>query len=493
MKLPFMISFILCIPMLVMSQQETFIKSITEGNFSVNPYMIEKGLQGPVVCGFKSKRNPDRSYFFCDEFDEFGNKIKTDSLLYSTDFYLFSTDDNRPTRIDNKLFWFRRSNSGHLFFSIDLTTLSITRLDTINFDSIGFYPNHLKYIAENQYFLAGFVNNQISETEIFSDLAIAKVDEGQIDLYVEKKEEETNDLGRYILKASNDTIRVLSNFIRSTVGIQVSEFDFDLNKTDSLQTDIFFPRIGRIYDGLEDSRGGYAFVSRSAYDFDNLVSYISKDGSEYWNKEIGHNLNAGNRSKLSSIIESHDKKGFVFVGSDLTVDIEVDSFFSYAVVGKISRDGETEWYRKYKLIDSTYAEHEFYDITYANDGGYYLTGKLRSFDTTETEPVKLILAKVDSMGRIDDYTNIESTNISSNVFSIAPNPFTNQINLSQTTNHDVEYKIFNLHGVMMDSFKMSNENQDRIINTQYYPPGMYFIKAFIENELIKSEKVLKIE
>jgi len=33
--------------------QETFIKSYTENNFAVNPWMIEDGPEGPLVCGFK--------------------------------------------------------------------------------------------------------------------------------------------------------------------------------------------------------------------------------------------------------------------------------------------------------------------------------------------------------------------------------------------------------------------------------------------------------
>lgn len=494
MRLPFLIFVILVFLPIVSEGQETFITSFKEGNFTVKPWFIEHTNEGPIVCGFKSKEDPNRAYFYCDQFDKDGFKLRVDSILFNQEFIFFANNDNRPTVFEDELYLYKQGYDGEFYIiNVNLINTTIQIVDTINFQETEFQPEHMLYVADGNYRFAGSVKHESSDGPI-ADFAIAKIDNGELEVYSERKIENTFEFGRRVLSYKNDSLKILSDFSRGLIyrGFQVSTFNEDLVKIDSVRTFFTVPRLGIKFDGLEDSEGNVAFVSWGYDDFENFITLLDSDGENVWHKEIGHNLNAGTFSKVSSLVESNEEDGFVFVGSDYTGNPSVDSLFSYAVIGKISKEGVTQWYRKYKLIDSTRATHEFLDIVSDGQNGYYLTGNKFTYDNNEPEPVQMILARVDSVGLIDGYVGIESIELITKSFSVSPNPAKDYFKILSENEDIFRFEVLNSHGQVMSVIKTGYNLYQLEVDVSDLPSGIYFVKSYSHDTASSVQKIMKL-
>lgn len=491
MKLPFAI----CILVLLTSNlasQETFLKEYSEGNFIVNPWIIEEGPNGPLVCGFKSRENPDRGYFFCDGYDKNGFKINSDSILFNNEVLFFGNLDNRPTKIDDSLYWFKRSYDNYIILGIDLSDASINLLDTLNFSDSGFVPEHMHFISQDNYIFTGYIIDS-TQAENISQFAVVKISNQDANVIVEKQVDNIQSIGKRIQSVRNDTIRIFSQFIKGIYsGYEINTFDINLNKVDSIRIEFLDPQLGIIFDAVEDSEGNNAFVGWASEEFLNNVFFVSKDGSTYWDLKIGYNLNAESSSRISTIIESNENDGFIYAGSDLTLSFELDSSFSYAVIGKVSKEGISQWYRKYKIDNSSSGKHKFIDVVSTFDGsGYYLVGEM--FDPNPVpEPVRLILAKVDSEGLIDGYTNVEQVLLTeTEIFEAHPSPFKDHILIRQKEPGDIIFRIYNAGGQLVQEIQSEYQGNQMLIETNDFPKGVYYIKSYLDGVESQVEKIMK--
>ena len=191
--------------------------------------------------------------------------------------------------------------------------------------------------------------------------------------------------------------------------LQVKEEHYVLDNISGLPIDM---------DAIIDTNGSIVCIAsqidRVALEIDRnnamrrpVVLKFDKNMELIWQQAFGSYFkNSHNIHK--SLVESHDKDGYIIVGFQRTDAILGGDYIG--VIGKISHDGDSLWYKQvYDLYDDN--KNEIEDVLASSDGYYIATGtrNLRTDDDSIASRVQTWLIKFDEQG---DLVELGSTSIS---------------------------------------------------------------------------------
>lgn len=237
------------------------------------------------------------------------------------------------------------------------------------------------------------------------------------------------------------------------------------------------------FDVLEEEDGSYVFPYIE-FDFNfrskPRIIKIDENGEELWDVSIGGDLWDSNISDhWNRVIESNEKDGYVFAGRN-TEEIGVDSFLTSGVIGKLSKEGDNIWYKKFNVVDENIRFHSINDLEKSNNG-YVASGELFYNVIIDDIPfVQSYFVKIDNEGNINaDTTSIVDkfdTGISSHI-KIYPNPSSEFFYVEQNEISNIKYQVVSLDGKLVKEFKADQSNQVLIVPIGDLPKGSYFLKA----------------
>ncbi len=156
----------------------------------------------------------------------------------------------------------------------------------------------------------------------------------------------------------------------------------------------------------------------------------------------------------------------------------------------VMTDGSTVEHYVYANGDNG-ATVELYKVL---NGGHTWPGSIitlpgTNLDFDASEKVWEFFNKYDINGLINPTTTEDISAL--NIINISPNPASELVNVSWTTNEIARIKIFNTLGKEMNRLKV-DQQQNLSLDIQHFPKGMYFIKALDkDNKILSTYKLLK--
>jgi hypothetical protein len=280
------------------------------------------------------------------------------------------------------------------------------------------------------------------------------------------------------LDASQDTsfIYILDNelnLIRNTIDYNDNP-NFRLGKGMAIDSEDNI-----VVTGAKRSPGGGTV---SGLNLQGVVKF-DREGRYLWTSYISNSINnVSGWGKWHSIVESHDRDGYVLAGSESYQTEAQDTMVSKAAIAKISRDGDSLWMHTFSYREGLLLREEFHDIATTSDGGYIVVGtsaNFEPFDEILLPWVRTIVLKVDKDGLLDT-TLVSVLDISSeeNNLSIYPNPVIgDHLYITQSLDQDLRITVYNTQGQLVDNYRSDNAQHTIILDVAAYDPGMYIVTA----------------
>ena len=254
-------------------------------------------------------------------------------------------------------------------------------------------------------------------------------------------------------------------------------FDHTLNQRSILAFDI-----------LEESDGSLVFpfleVNSGSATRPRIIK-IDENGEEVWQSSIGANLWCNGTFNLwKSMIKSNEGDGYVFAGRN-TEKIDPDSILSSGVIGKISINGDSLWYKRFNVLDENIWYHLINDLEKSEDG-YVASGELFYEIIVYDIPFRQsYFVKIDNDGNINADTTgtleLFEDEISSEI-NIYPNPSGDFFYVEQDNISEIKYQLYNLEGNLIKEFRLDSFNQVLLVSSIGLPRGTYYLKAYSEEK-----------
>lgn len=277
-------------------------------------------------------------------------------------------------------------------------------------------------------------------------------------------------------------------------GNSVRLLKFDASGTLQWTREYDYKQTQRANDVKQVSSGGYIVACTTGFSTDS--AYIIRtdvNGDTLWTKTWN---NTSNPIKLNSVLNTIDG-GFICTGGNVSNGIilklndtggeiwslTTPSFISYGIyedtmnqtlysfswhnsyrlgLQKIAADGSSiVWSKIYGQSVPNYAG----DFMHTSDGGFILNG----YGNNGNSNTRAELIKTNAEG---DVTTVIRESNQVNTVTIAPNPATDFVNLSSTTNLDATILIINSYGSYIKSYEVKGQRSIRL-NIGNLPAGVY--------------------
>ncbi len=216
------------------------------------------------------------------------------------------------------------------------------------------------------------------------------------------------------------------------------------------------------------------------------VNYKTKE--IVWKHYANTEFNDENSIAFHSLIPS-ESNNFLFAG------VVTKGQIIRSVIGELDEDGNLIWQKFYSLEECELCRNNINDLEYLSSGNLVAYGSF-SYHMIPADGKWLYswLMKLDEEGEILPL-EIVSTEDSemydeSSIFSIYPNPVTNELYLrSETISSD--YKIYNLYGEEVFHYE-TNSDFVNSIDVSMLSSGMYIIEMINDEKVLSSTTFVKI-
>lgn len=206
------------------------------------------------------------------------------------------------------------------------------------------------------------------------------------------------------------------------------------------------------------------------YRYKPVVAKLNPDLSEAWIKPFGVSDYSLRNEELVSIVESHDKDGFVIAG--------LSFWDNYGLIGKVDNNGDSLWHYR---VETLYEENSnlLKDVTRSSDG-YYLASGTRSVvtrDDTINSNLQLWIIKFDDNGQIVDVgtTSTIDEQEAINGITVYPNPTADMVYIKQESEQSLRYDLYDAQGQLIHSQQESGGNRIMVLDVYSYSAGMYHL------------------
>ena len=367
------------------------------------------------------------------------------------------------------------SKLNHYNFALDSSWIS----HEVNARANNFIPHDATYSSATQTFF--IVGNNINENNE-QHVRIVSLQDTILDIFHDGPNSGFIDYGRGITLNSDDNIVVLGvraypNDRASFIMILDQELKV-LHTTQGTDEEMDFPALSGFMVDSEDNIvvPGAGVIDGS---FHQLVAKLDPQGKLIWKKKLDYNHNNRDLTgQWRSIVETHEKDGYIIAGSESYQSTQADTFIVKAALAKLSSDGNEEWYRTYRYRSGLRASDGFYDIEPTSDGGYVAVGgsPVFGYPTEEELPwVQSIIMKVDAEGRLDKTSAAQIVLDKQASMTVYPNPSSDILYLTQDSNQELQITIYDNAGKVMDRFSSEHSDNTTILSVANYPSGMYKI------------------
>jgi len=212
-----------------------------------------------------------------------------------------------------------------------------------------------------------------------------------------------------------------------------------------------------------------------------VIEKINSDGEIIWRSYIGGNLWDDSFTSFWNRIQiSNEGDGYIFAGTNKEL-VGIDSFQFLGVIGKLSLDGDSLWYKRFTLVeDEEIRAHSIFDLEKSIDG-YVAVGRIvYKFVDQSRPPLQSYFIKIDNDGNINSDTT-SANEIFENSLSlkikIYPNPVSDYFYIEQTDISNINYQLLDSQGRLVKQFKAESPNQVLIVPVVGLVKGNYFLKA----------------
>lgn len=200
---------------------------------------------------------------------------------------------------------------------------------------------------------------------------------------------------------------------------------------------------------------------------------------------------------VSEIIPSQDSTSFLCTSKLYEFPLNSDTLQSFGMIAKVDHDLNVIWRRQYAYIDGEYKDNELRDIIATSDGNYLAYGtSTKTFSFPGEVPILSWSVKIDEDGKIVGDTTtatVEWENIDlSDQIEIFPNPASDFIYINQNDIEDVNYKVFDLTGRLIEKFTLTAKYLSVLKSIDKWNNGYHIIQMEKEGKSIGSLRILKI-
>ena len=438
-----------------------------------------------------------------------------DTILNERNFYVASFDKNgEPV---NNIIWYHDRNpfnntlaynnevviyQNDMFFAVE-THFSNTQCVVRVNEDLNFIEEHACYydtssILLNPSSFIEFPDNHLTivcnNEEPNIDLLLAKMDLTKEDTWEisNPSEENLRYLPYKILRLPQNENRALvmgvyfqfmNGFARDTTntfGMFMMLIDEDHNVIESIYRYNNVTSSGPGFDALILDDGSVIYTMQT---FDReywnetftvrskpVVAKLNPDLSEAWIKPFGVSDYTLRPEQLSSIVESHEKDGFVIAG--------LSFWDNYGMIGKVDNNGDSLWHYK---VTTLYEENRNFlnDVTLSSDGYYLATGQRRVItqDDSINSNIQLWILKFDDDGQIVDVGTTSTTDEPEaiNGITVYPNPSTDMLYIKQDNLGNLRYNMYDSEGSLIHSQEESGSDRILVLDVQSYTAGMYHL------------------
>jgi len=225
------------------------------------------------------------------------------------------------------------------------------------------------------------------------------------------------------------------------------------------------------------------------------IAKIDSSGTLLWDISVGEYVwDSSFSDKWKRVLLSNEEDGYIFCGKNSEF-INSDSILNSGIIGKITLEGDSVWYKRFNLLDENIRFHEVTDIERINNG--YVASGLIFYDQIIDEEVPFLQSyfiKIDNSGNISGDTtstmelveNVLSANI-----KVYPNLVSSNFFIDQKDIGNVQYQLYNSQGKIVSEFLMRSKNQILIIPIVDFSKGNYFLQAISEEGAFCSWKIIK--
>lgn len=194
---------------------------------------------------------------------------------------------------------------------------------------------------------------------------------------------------------------------------------------------------------------------------------------------------------------THD--GNIIYGGEYTYYVpERDQRNRDIVIGKIDKEGNELWRKRYTILEPVIDDATFYhwlhDLEPTSDGNYICYGEVWGYKEEAGKPVnEAWLFKINEDG---DIVNIDTTSTTTWIeksalpISIYPNPATDMIYINQNDTKNITYEVFDLSGRKVKTIESKDAFHSYMMDISTFTNGTYFIKIIKDS---KQQGVLRFE
>ena len=483
--------------------QTTFSIVDNIGDKLIIPYGVVELNDEYIIGGFNKVIDTLFHSVFFAKYDLKGNFIER--VIHRDTNHIITFEHNNDIEIyDEKLIW-NGTGSGRIrrvqydpkennIFFLD----TFNRADYSNFGSGNFLFNGI----DSSYVFCGGVYNDQS-----CHFSMLKINSDTFKLFEQPLLSNWQSKGFKVFLTPNNTYKSISAhpFKVDQDGLphwvtRISEFDTNLNLLEIIDGEEL-KEIGPTEDAFMDENENIFYCSNKfikvaefTFEYTPYVSMINKDGSIHWETILGIPASTHLDSRWHCITAAHNNEGAVVGGAQ--INATEDSEFGYAVLAKVSEQGDSIWYRRFSNLDDPYAHHQFNDVIATSDGGYLAVGyQLRLLPGINGQFHEAILIKTDSEGLIvpDSTSNVLDVLDSGKIIINAyPNPTVSKLYINHNAQKKLTYQIINENGILIKKVTPLPLEQTFILDTDPFPTGKYFLNISDEKRNVLDNKLIFI-
>ncbi len=433
----------------------------------------------------------DYRHMFMATYDYSCNLIHFDTIP-EIDYLMFVFND--ITYKDNQIFWMSIGSGRTIMYSYDWGENDLNTLDTLDSYLSDFNSKDYIVLDNDEYLFSGFF--RVSNSN--SDFGIIKVSKDSIIKSFREIDNSISANGERIFRKEEGEFLVHSYFNDTNEAKAILyRFDEDLNLLGRVEekSELFKVHFAtQLVDQHGDIVHSSLLVDEGRTGYKPMVTKLDTNGNVYWERVIGRiEQEFTLDSQWHGIKESNNKDGYIISGSALIEAPQRDTLLSYAVVAKLSLEGDSIWYRRFTSLDTNKAYHVFYDIIPHPEGGYIVAG----FDdywvpTPEGKAhSSIIIARIDEEGIPIGSFGTNSVIIDDEIkVEVYPNPMVDRIFITNNSGSRLSCSIITGSGRLVHSFDLWDSSESYIFNTKDLPQGLYYLQCRRDNQIINKKLVV---
>ncbi|MBK9255178.1 MAG: T9SS type A sorting domain-containing protein [Saprospiraceae bacterium] len=232
------------------------------------------------------------------------------------------------------------------------------------------------------------------------------------------------------------------------------------------------------------------------------IAKFDKEGNLIWkvNSALENVHNYFGWGSWQSIIESHNKDGYILAGARYIGNESESQELSDAALAKIDVDGNPVWSKTYSFRDGANRVYcLLWDVVATSDGGYFSVGESlnasASSDMISDPPgFRSIILKTDAHGNYmpDTSSTTDITLGQQKVLQLYPNPSADYVVISHEFSTPIDIMIYNENGLLIDAYQVRSSGHQTIVDTFDWPAGNYFANSYSYGKLIDKIKFVVV-